>query len=399
MVRRGADARLVVDARHWSRPPARAVLAPLSRVQYSFWRMLWIGRPGAIAALRRATLAIVAALVSACGDAAESARQGQGPPPPVVEVATVERGTVNEGLALVGQLEADESVLLRPETSGVVAAIAFTEGQEVEKGAVLFRLRDDEQRARLREAEAQLALTDQVWRRAKALAGERVLSAAELDQAVANRGAARARIDLARVELERMTIRAPFAGVLGPRLVSPGDRVTDETDLVQIDAIATLKLAFPIPEPIVEWVRPGMPFTISVAPFPNERFPGTVYFAAPALDPRNRQLLLKGTVPNPQRRLRPGLFANVQLETARQEDVLLAPESAVVYERQGTYVWRLGADGTAERVTVELGQRRDGRVEVRSGLAAGDRVVSAGTNKVVPGRPVQVAGAPPDAGS
>jgi membrane fusion protein, multidrug efflux system len=196
-----------------------------------------------------------------------------------------------------------------------------------------------------------------------------------------------------------MTIRAPFAGVLGPRLVSPGDRVTDEIDLVQIDAIATLKLAFPIPEPIVEWVRPGMPFTISVAPFPNERFPGTVYFAAPALDPRNRQLLLKGTVPNPQRRLRPGLFANVQLETARQEDVLLAPESAVVYERQGTYVWRLGADGTAERVTVELGQRRDGRVEVRSGLAAGDRVVSAGTNKVVPGRPVQVAGAPPDAGS
>jgi membrane fusion protein (multidrug efflux system) len=356
--------------------------------------MLWIGRPGAIAALRRAALAIVAALLSACGDAAESARQGQAPPPPVVEVATVERGTVNEGLALVGQLEADESVLLRPETSGVVAAVAFAEGQEVEKGAVLFRLRDDEQRARLREAEAQHALTDQVWRRAQALAGERVLSAAELDQAVANRDAARARIDLARVELERMTIRAPFAGVLGPRLVSPGDRVTEETDLVQIDAIATLKLAFPIPEPIVEWVRTGMPFTVSVAPFPEERFPGSVYFVAPSLDPRNRQLLLKGLVPNPQRRLRPGLFANVQLETAKQADVLLAPESAVVYQRQGTFVWRIGADGTAERVPVELGQRRDGRVEVRSGLAPGDRVVSAGTNKVVPGRPVQVAGAP-----
>ena len=139
---------------------------------------------------------------------------------------------------------------------------------------MLFRLRDDEQRARLREAEAQLALTEGAWRRAQALAGEHVLSAAELDQAIANRSAARARIDLARVGLERMTIRAPFAGVLGPRMVSPGDRVTDETELVQIDAIATLKLAFPIPEPIVEWVRPGMPFTIKVAPFPDESLSG-----------------------------------------------------------------------------------------------------------------------------
>lgn len=356
-------------------------------------------RSGATAALRRSALATLAALAAACGEAAESARQGQGPSPPVVEVAVVERGTVDEGLALVGQLEADESVMLRPETSGVVAGVEFAEGQEVAKGALLFRLRDDEQRARLREAQAQIALTDQAWRRAQALAGERVLSAAELDLATANRAAAHARVDLARVELERMTIRAPFAGVLGSRLVSPGDRVTDETDLVQIDAIAALKLAFPIPEPIVEWVRPGMPFTVSVAPFPGEHFPGTVYFAAPALDPRNRQLLLKGTVPNPQRRLRPGLFANVQLETARQENVLVAPESAVVYETQGTFVWRIGADGTAERVSVELGLRRDGRVEVKSGLAAGDRVVSAGTNKVVPGRPVQVAGTPADAGS
>jgi len=362
--------------------------------------MLQSVRPGARANLCRAALASAAAVVfGACGEAAESARQSQGPPPPVVEVALVERGSVDEGLALVGQLEADESVMLRPETSGVVGVIDFAEGQEVAQGTVLFRLRDDEQRARLREAEAQLALTEGVWRRAQALAGEHVLSAAELDQAIANRSAARARIDLARVGLERMTIRAPFAGMLGPRMVSPGDRVTEETDLVQIDAIATLKLAFPIPEPIIEWVRPGMPFTIKVAPFPDESFPGAVYFAAPALDPRNRQLLLKGTVPNPNRRLRPGMFANVQLSTARQADVLLAPESAVVYDRQGTYVWRLGAEARAERVPIEVGQRRDGRVEVRSGLAAGDRVVSAGTNKVVPGRPVRVAGMPPDAGS
>jgi membrane fusion protein (multidrug efflux system) len=117
-----------------------------------------------------------------------------------------------------------------------------------------------------------------------------------------------------------------------------------------------------------------------------------VYFAAPALDPRNRQLLLKATVPNPDRRLRPGLFATVLLDRAAADDAVVAPESAVVYDPQGTFVWRVTADGTAERVPVTLGQRTKGRVEVKSGLAAGDRVVSAGTNKVIPGVPVAVAG-------
>jgi membrane fusion protein (multidrug efflux system) len=340
---------------------------------------------------------VVVLLAAACQDHAGSAAPRQGPPPPVVEVATIGRGSVDEGLALVGQLEADESVMLRPETDGVVASVGFREGQEVAQGTVLFRLRDAEQRARLREAEAQVVVTEQAWSRAAALATERILSAAELDQARASRDAAQARLDLARVELERMTIRAPFSGVLGRRLVSPGDRVTESTDLVQIDAVASLKLAFPIPEPIVQLVRQGMPFTISVAPFPGERFPGTVYFVAPALDPTNRQLLLKGRVPNADRRLRPGLFANVRLETARREDVVVAPESAVVYDAQGTFVWRIAADGTAERAPVTLGLRREGLVEVESGLSEGDRVVSAGTNKVVPGRPVRVAGAADEA--
>lgn len=305
----------------------------------------------------------------------------------------VERGSVDEGLNLVGQLEADEVVMLRPETEGVVTEVAFAEGSEVTRGTVLFRLRDDWQRARLREAEAQVALTDQAWRRAQTLAGEKILSGAELDQATANRDAARARLDVARVELERMTIRAPFDGVVGTRLVSPGDRVTAATDLVQIDAVATLKLAFPVPEPIIDWVKPGMTLAVSVAPYPGERFPGTVYFVAPALDPRNRQLLLKATIPNPERRLRPGLFATVLLDRAvAHEDVVIAPESAVVYDPAGTYVWRLDAEGKPARAPVTLGQRTKGRVEVKTGLAAGDRVVSAGTNKVIPGVPVAVAG-------
>jgi membrane fusion protein (multidrug efflux system) len=308
-----------------------------------------------------------------------------------VEVATVERGSLEEGLNLVGQLEPWESVMLRAERAGVIESIAAEEGAEVAAGTVIFRLRDDEQQARVREAEADLLLAEQAHTRARTLAGRNIMAAAELDQATANLQAARARLDLARVELDRTEIRAPFDGVLGARLVSPGDRVTTRTDLATIDAVARLRLAFSVPEPIMEWVKPDMPLEIAVSPFPDESFRGQVYFVAPSLDPRSRQLLLKATVPNPDRRLRPGLFANIQLEAMRAADVVIAPESAVVFDPAGTFVYRVAADGTAERVAVELGLRRDGRVEVKSGLATGDRVVSAGTNKVAAGQPVQLA--------
>jgi membrane fusion protein (multidrug efflux system) len=345
-----------------------------------------------------ALAALAAAALAACGGDAGGARNGNGPPPPVVEVATVERITIDEGLSLIGQLEPWESVMLRPETQGVIDEIEFQEGQEVRKGDVLFRLRDDEQQARLREAEAQLALAERAYKRANELAGERILAASELDQATANRSSARARIDLARVELERMTIRAPFDGVVAQRLVSPGNRVDDQTDLVKIDAVAKLRLAFALPEPIVDQVRTGMPFDVSVAAFPNERFPGEVYFVAPSLDPRNRHLLLKGEVGNVDRRLRPGMFANIRVETERREEILAAPESAIIADPAGAFVYRIAPDGTAERVGVELGLRRQGKVEVRGGLAEGDRVVSAGTNKVVPGKPVELAAKPGTAG-
>lgn len=339
----------------------------------------------------RRLLAVLAAIACAgCGNSSETPAAPE-PPPPVVEVATVLREPRETGMTLVGQLEADESVMLRPEMDGVLAAVDFEEGREVAEGSVLFRLRDGEQRARLHEAEAQLVLADQAWQRARSLAAARIVSAAELDHARATRDAAKARLDLARVELERTLVRAPFAGVLGQRFVSPGDRVTKTTDLGRIDAVARLKLAIPVPEPLIERVAPGMAFTIAVAPFPGERFPGTVYFVAPSLDPASRQLLLRGYVPNPDRRLRPGLFATVRVATEAQDEALVVPESAVVYDAGGAFVWRLGADDRAERASVVLGGRRDGRVEVEEGLAAGDRVVSAGTNKVLAGRPVRVA--------
>jgi membrane fusion protein (multidrug efflux system) len=337
---------------------------------------------------------VLASLVAACGEDAESARRNGGPPPIAVEIVAVRAESVDDALALTGQLEADESVMIRSETSGVVSSVEFHEGDEVAAGALLFRLRDPEQRARLREAEAQIVLTEQAWRRAETLSKSGVLSAADLDLARANRDAARARLDLARIEFERTQIRAPFAGMLGPRLVSPGDRITDQTELVQIDAVARLKVTFTVPEPAVPMVRVGQTATVRVAPFPDERVPARVFFVAPALDPASRRLTLKAEIDNAARKLRPGMFASIQLATARRPDALVIPESAVVWDTQGPFVWRVDDDHTAARASVQLGVRHDGLVEVTQGLSAGDRIVSAGTNKVIPGRAVATAEPP-----
>lgn len=338
-------------------------------------------------------VALVAAGCDGAGEAEEYTR-----PPTTVEVVTMTPTTFEEVAEFTGALTAAESVVVRPETSGVVETIEVQEGQAVKSGALLFRLRNIEQRARLAEARAGRDLAARVFERVESLKGDDVLSIEELDKARAELAQATARLEIAQVMLDRTEIRAPFDGVLGPRMVSPGDRVTggsmsrrgDQTGMMQIDAIDELKLNFTLPEVAVNRIRVGIPLEISVAPFPGERFAGEIYFVAPSLDPLNRRLLVRALVKNGDHRLRAGLSATVYLPTGPQENVLLAPESAIVHDVAGTFVWREADDGTAERVPVRLGGRGRGMVLIDAGLEPGDRIVSAGTNKVSQGSPLDV---------
>lgn len=337
--------------------------------------------------------AAVAATLLATGCDSSSGPEEYERPPTTVEVVTMEPTTFEEVAEFTGALMAEESVVVRPETSGVVETIEVQEGQAVKKGDLLFGLRRVEQTARLAEATAARDLAQRVYDRVESLKGDEVLSIEELDKARAELAQAEARLEIAQVELDRTEIRAPFDGVLGPRMVSPGDRVTggsmsrrgDQTGMMQIDAIDELRLNFTLPEVAVNRIRVGIPLEISVAPFPDERFPGEIYFVAPSLDPQNRRLLVKAIVKNDDHRLRAGLSATVYLPTGARENVLLAPESAIVHDVAGTFVWRQDAEGKAERVPVRLGGRGRGLVEVTSGLSPGDRIVSAGTNKVSQG--------------
>lgn len=332
--------------------------------------------------------ASLAALVLALGCGRAESRPSEEPPPPRVEVVTVRPEPLRDAVELVGQLVSVESVTLKPELSGVIASIGFQEGEAVAEGDVLFRLRDEEQRARLRVAVAEAQLAEEVYERTRRLADRDVSSAAQLDRAAAELEVARANVELARVNLDRTEVRAPFDGVMGERHVSPGDRIDTETELARIDATAELECVFTVPERALALARTGIPVSLRVAPYPGETFEGEVFFIAPALDPETRRMTMKARVPNPDGRLRPGLFASVKVEVARVEEALLLPESALVHDRFGSFVWKVGEEDVAERVPVEPGLRQGGRVEIREGLEPGDTVVAVGTHKVQAGRPV-----------
>ena len=341
---------------------------------------------------RRLSGAALVLLLAACGPA-EGGEGGDGgfggPSTPTVEVMLVEPQRLREVVTIPGQLEAELSVNLRVETEGVLASIEFAEGARVEEGDVLFRLRDDEERARLEEARARLALTEAVYRRTRRLVERDVSSQAELDRVKAERDVAAAEVEVARVARERTLLRAPFDGVMGALVVAPGDRVTDATELTRIDAIDRLQLLFTLPESALGVVRTGLPLEVRVAPYPGERFPGEIYFVSPTLDPQARRLLVKAWLPNADHRLRPGLFAEIDAEIQDRDDALLVPESALVYGLEGISVWRLDGDDRAHPAPVDLGVRQEGRVEVKRGLTPGDRVVVAGIHKVSAGLQVE----------
>jgi membrane fusion protein (multidrug efflux system) len=321
--------------------------------------------------------------LAGCSQSGETAPTG--PPPPVVEVITVTARTLANEADLLGQLIAEQSVTVRSEVAGIIAAIEFEEGQPVSKGQVLFRLRDDEPVARLHEAETALRLAETNLRRTRDLSGDGIVAPSQLDDVTAAFEAARARLEGARVAVERTRILAPFDGYAGNRLVSLGARIEPEYELVQVESISTLELAFQLPELALPVARVGVPVDLRVAPYPDRVFSGAISFVAPSLNPQNRRLLVKARVPNPDLVLRPGLFATVEARLGERENVLAVPDSAVVYGSAGTFVWRIDDQQKAKPADVELGVRHEGLVEVRTGLQAGDVVVVAGTNKLAPG--------------
>lgn len=312
------------------------------------------------------------------------------PPPLIVEASHVRARPFSERLEIVGQLRAAESVVIQPELGGVIESIEFEEGQRVARGDLLFRLRPAEQRAALRSAKAARMRAQDEQQRTLALSKVDVAAASDLMRANADVESAEAQVDLARVNLRRTEIRAPFDGTVGARYVSEGARVDTDSELAVLETTDRLKLEFSLPESAQVLARTELPVRLKVAAYPDENFSGEVYFISPSLDPTTRRLSLLAWVANADKRLRSGMFARVSLEIRFIEAAVVAIESAVFFAPDGAFVWKIYEDGRAERMRVELGPRDGAEVVVESGLSAGDLIVVSGTHRLSSGAALDV---------
>ena len=308
--------------------------------------------------------------------------------PIAVEVATVKAMSLSDDLQAVGTVRASESVVVRPEISGRVALINFREGQRVKRGDVLVALDDSVPRAELAQAEAQLALAQSNFDRTQDLARQNFVSASARDQAASTLKVQEAARELARTKLAKSAIRAPFDGVVGVRAIALGDYVKEGQDMVTLDDTQVVKVDFRIPERFLAQVRGGQRLSAQTDALPGKQFEAQVEFIDPQIDASNRTVLVRGRVANPAGALRPGMFARVRLVFEERADALVVPEEAIVPGLKGGQkqtVYRVVGAGDAlkaVRTEVETGLRREGWVELRSGVAVGDRVVSAGQIKL-----------------
>lgn len=305
----------------------------------------------------------------------------------ITAVATIEPMGIE--IEAVGTTRANESVQLTSKASNIITKIAFDEGAEVARGAILVEMENDEARADLAESEAALADSQSQYNRSRDLFASQALSMAELDQIEAALKADQARVAAARARLADTVIRAPFSGRTGFRLVSVGSYVSAGTLITTLDDTSRIKLDFTVPETFLFLLRRGLPVTASATGLPNEKFSGEVTNLDSRVDPVTRSIIVRAEIPNPEGTLRQGMFMTVSL----QGDVvptLLVPEGAIVPEQGRTFVFVVRGS-VVERREVHIGKRRPGEVEIVDGLVENEHIVVEGTQNIRDGSIVEEA--------
>lgn len=335
---------------------------------------------------------LASAALAGCNDAESADGPAAGAPaaqPAMpVETMTAWTDTVVDAIRATGQIEPVQAIELRPEVSGRIVAILMREGAEVQRGAPLFRIDDAELRQRLARAEAERDLARQALERTRDLLEQNAASQSDLEEAEARARSTAADYELLRVQVERTTVRAPFAGVLGARTVSLGDYVTSATALVSLQTVNPQRASFTVPERYAEALRRGQRVRFSVAALPDREFTGIVDFVDPVVQLPARTITVKAEAPNSERLLQGGMFIEAALATEVRPGAVIIPEEAVLPLQGRNYVWVVQEDGTVTRRETTLGVRQPGEVEVRSGIAAGEQVVVGGLERLQEGAPV-----------
>lgn len=330
-------------------------------------------------------------VLTACGGGADAAAGGPPPGPRAiaVETAAAFADTVEDAILATGQIEALQQIELRPEVGGRVVELLFQEGQRVAAGRALVKIDDAELVAQVERARADRDLAEQALARTRQLLDSGASAPAELDRAEASARSTAAALTLLEVRLERTTVRAPFGGIVGQRLVSLGDFVNSQSRLLTLQTIAPARVVFNVPERYAGELRSGQPVTFRVAALTGREFTARVDFVDPVVTLPSRTITVKALTANAEGQLQPGMFLEARLATELRSNATVVPEEAVSPTASAVYLWVIVA-GRATRREVELGVRTPGFVEVRRGVIPGEQVVVGGIEKLVEGAAVTV---------
>ncbi|MCG8392077.1 MAG: efflux RND transporter periplasmic adaptor subunit [Pseudomonadales bacterium] len=316
------------------------------------------------------------------------AAMGQRPPTVVNLAPSIER-PLYDRVEAVGTARSAQAVVLLAEVPGRVSQILFQQGQQVKKGQVLVSLDDRNARAELArsEAEYQRALDD--YRRGQQLVERRAISQSEVDTFRTTLEAARASRDAARANLNDHTIKAPFAGVVGLRQVDSGAYLQTGDAITTLDSQGQIDVDFQIPERYLAKLAVGLTVQASNEAFPDQSFEGVISHLDSRVNAASRSLTARARLDNPGGRLRSGQFLRISVQLAERQ-ALLVPEQAIITQGAQSYVFTVSEDNTARRHPVTLGGRRDGWVEITSGLTGQPDIIVNGHSRLGSGQPVKV---------
>ncbi|MBI1875481.1 MAG: efflux RND transporter periplasmic adaptor subunit [Acidobacteria bacterium] len=349
-----------------------------------------------------------------------------GPRPPMtVELASTGRADLSERIMVVGNLIGAATVDVVPKTSGRLDAIHVRLGDRVSRGQTIAKVEDRElseqvkqaeasfevASASVRQREADLKFSTTNLQRSQNLYGRQLLPKSTLDDAEARSEAAAAQLDLARaqfaqakarldelrISLSNTIVASPVDGFVGRRNLDPGAFVSANTPVVSVVDIHFVRLVAGLVEKDLRRVGIGMPAHVEVDAFPGEIFSAKIARVAPILDPATRTAQIEVEVPNPAYRLKPGMYARVQLTVDRRADVLVVPRNAVV-DLEGKRGVFKADDNKARFMPVQIGLQDDQHAEVRDGLHEGDKVITTGAAALRDGDTIVLDGQPPRSG-
>jgi membrane fusion protein, multidrug efflux system len=349
----------------------------------------------------RTALIIVAALVVVVGltsprlrslvfGSGGSATEGSGDRRLPVETIVVRPEMVQDRILATGTIIADEEVEIRSEISGKIVSIAFKEGTRVRRGDLLVKIDDSELQAQAFKMDSQQKLAQDKESRRRQLRDKQNISPEDYEVALNELNAIRGEVQLIQARILKTELRAPFDGIIGLRYVSEGSYVSPLTRIASLQRTSALKIDFSVPERYAGTVKPGQTIYFHVAGS-DTRATGTIYAVEPKIDPSTRTVLLRARASNPEGRLAPGAFAEVELILREIPDAIMIPTEALIPDIQGHKVYVVQGGVCAER-RVEIGLRTEKDVQIVTGLQAADTVITSGILQLVPGAPVRIAG-------